>query len=111
MLALELKEILLLYGLMLMLLAATALSVDAAHVDVLYIELLILLKGPWSCMAFVWSWVSECGWPYPAGLFMCGPVSIGMVSADAEDCCWDRFLNFGWLEVANAGCCTFGYDL
>ncbi|GMH18579.1 hypothetical protein Nepgr_020420 [Nepenthes gracilis] len=79
-------------------------SVAAAHVDVLYIELLILLKGPWS-------WVSECGWPYPAGLFTYGPISICMVSADAEDCCWDRFLNFGWLKDADADCCTFGCEL
>ncbi|GMH28235.1 hypothetical protein Nepgr_030078 [Nepenthes gracilis] len=41
-----------------MLLAASALRVAAEHVEVLYVELLILLKGPWSCMAFVWSWVS-----------------------------------------------------
>ncbi|GMH18539.1 hypothetical protein Nepgr_020380 [Nepenthes gracilis] len=28
--------------------------------------------------------------------------SFRMVSADAENCCWGRSLNFGWLKVADA---------
>ncbi|GMH03454.1 hypothetical protein Nepgr_005293 [Nepenthes gracilis] len=38
---------------------------------------------------------------------LCG-FSFSMVSADAEDCCWGRSLNFGWLKVADAEGCWFG---